>query len=300
MGVGLFTKRSFKVNEMIFSERPLLVFPPGLPFLSSLPREEALEYGHSLFSKTLEQGLRAMTKEDLDAFTSLSNCHPNLPQARGITSTNSFATDIEEENLSEGKIRYSAVGRLASRVNHRYGSLFFQVTADTYQRVALCYYCGCMPNVHMIFDIPTFSLRAMAMRDIEANQQLFYCYRELYKSAKERRRQLLEAYGFVCQCKACVNATPESDKLREEMNDRIQNIMDDVPTFFANLNNRSLDPLLKLEREIVKEGLDFDEEFVSLLMTIWHAYKILNNIPKQKEYFDKCDRIVVGGVERYL
>jgi len=152
----------------------------------------------------------------------------------------------------------------------------------------------------MNFDIPTFSLQAIAMRDIEADQQLFYCYRELYRSAKERRRQLLEAYRFVCQCKACVNATPESDKLREEMNDRIQKIMDDVPVIFANLNNRSLNPLLKLEKEIVKEGLDFDQKYINLLMTILHAYKRLNNIPKQKEYFDKCDKILIDGVEQFL
>jgi len=38
MGVGLFAKCSFKVNEMIFLERPLLVFPPGLPFLSPLQK----------------------------------------------------------------------------------------------------------------------------------------------------------------------------------------------------------------------------------------------------------------------
>ena len=128
MGVGLFTKRSFKVNEMIFSERPLLVFPPGFPYLSALPREEALKYGDTLFEEALQRGLRAMTKEDVDAFMSLSSCHPNLPRVHGTASTNAFATDIEEENLLDGKFRYSTVGRLASRINHRYvvWSLFFK------------------------------------------------------------------------------------------------------------------------------------------------------------------------------
>ena len=74
--------------------------------------------------------------------------------------------------------------------------------------------------------------------------------------------------------------------------------MDDVAVIFANVNNRSLDPLLKLEKEIVKEGLDFDEQWLKLLCTIFYAYKLLNNIPKQKEYFDKCDKLVVGGAEQ--
>jgi len=39
MGVGLFAIRSFKDNEMIFSERPLLVFPPRLPFLIHYSRK---------------------------------------------------------------------------------------------------------------------------------------------------------------------------------------------------------------------------------------------------------------------
>jgi len=199
----------------------------------------------------MQQGLRAMTKEDVDAFMSLSNCHPNVPQVQGILNTNAFRMAIEEENLLEGKLRYSAVGRLASRINHWYVSmvLVFQVI----NKMALCY-CSCTPNVHISLDIPTFSLQAIAMRDIETDQQLFCFYRELYHSAKERRRQLLEVYGFMCECKACVNATPESDKLRQEMNDRIQKIMDDVAVIFANVNNCLLDPLLKLEKEIVKEG----------------------------------------------
>ena len=84
------------------------------------------------------------------------------------------------------------------------------------------------------------------------------------------------------------------------MNDRIQKIMDDVPVIFANLNNRSLDPLLKLEKKIVKEGLNFDEKYINLLCTILFAYKRLDNIPKQKEYFVKCDKIVVGGAKQLL
>jgi len=143
---------------------------------------------NSLLEEALQQGLRAMTKEDVDAFMSLSSCHPNLPQVHGIARTNAFATDIEEENLLEGKFGYSAVGRLASRINHRYVGmlLVFQVIANN--NLALCC-CSCTSNVHMNFDIPTFSLQVIAMRDIEADQQLFYCYR----SAKERRRQLLES-----------------------------------------------------------------------------------------------------------
>ena len=70
----------------------------------------------------LQAALTIMTKEDADAYTSLANCLPNSPPLFGIARTNSFGTgsDIEEEILEEGKFKYAAVGKLASRINHRF------------------------------------------------------------------------------------------------------------------------------------------------------------------------------------
>ena len=148
-----------------------------------------------------------------------------------------------------------------------------------------------MPNLRVDFDIPTFSLWFIAQRDIKAGEQFFYCYCQADRSVKERRRQLA-TYGFVCQCKACVNATPESDKLREEKNDRLQKIFDEEEAMFANprFSIRSLDPLLELEKEIVKEGLDFGEKFVELLIIIFQAYGKLKNRVKEMEYFNKAHK----------
>ena len=148
-----------------------------------------------------------------------------------------------------------------------------------------------MPNIRVDFDIPTFSLRVIAQRDIKADEQLFYCYCQANRSVKERRRQLA-TYGFVCQCKACANATPETDKLREEKDDRLQRIFDEEEEMFANprFSIRSLDPLLKLEKDIVKEGLDFGEKFVELLIIIFQAYGKLNNRAMEMEYFHKAHK----------
>lgn len=119
MGAGLFVKRNFKVNEVIFSERPLLVFPSGLPISSSLPKDEAKKCLQLVYDDTLQQALRAMTMQDADAFMSLSNSQLDLPQASGIVNTNAYGTDIDKEKLQEGQFEYSAVGMLASRINHR-------------------------------------------------------------------------------------------------------------------------------------------------------------------------------------
>ena len=56
-------------------------------------------------------------------------------------------------------------------------------------------------------------MKYIAVRDINAGDQIFLSYCNSGLPAEERRK-LLETYGFLCQCAACVNATPESDKLR--------------------------------------------------------------------------------------
>ena len=123
---------------------------------------------------------------------------------------------------------------------------------------------SCRPNVSVIFDVPTFSLQIIALRNIKAGQQLFYCYCGIYQSAKERQSQLLAIYNLACQCEGCVNATLQSDKLREEMIGRIEKIMEEAGEVVANprFDLRSLHPWLELEKEIIKEGLEFGDHFV--------------------------------------
>ena len=148
-----------------------------------------------------------------------------------------------------------------------------------------------VPAVCQTYVWTSMSLRVIAERDIEAGDQFFYCYCQPNRSVKERRRQLA-TYGFVCQCQACVNATPESDEIREEMNDRIRKIIDEKAGLFANprFSIRSLGPLLKLEEEIVKEGLDFGSLFSNLLWTILKGYRETNSIAGEMEYIHKFNR----------
>ena len=86
---------------------------------------------------------------------------------------------------------------------------------------------------------------------------------------------------------ACVNATSESDRLREQKDNRLQKIFDREKEMYADpgFSALSLGPLLRLEREIVKEGLDFGEKFVVIL---FQAYGKLNNFVKEMEYFNKA------------
>jgi hypothetical protein len=75
----------------------------------------------SVFEEELQRALNVMTKEDVDAYMSLSNCWlSETPPLYGIAKTNAFDTVIGEKNPEEGGCEYAAVGKLVSRINHRY------------------------------------------------------------------------------------------------------------------------------------------------------------------------------------
>ena len=124
MGVGFFAIRDVNAYDVIFSERPLLVLPWGFPhkMFASVSDEEVIRQFQLSSEELLQTILGTMTKEDVDTFMGLCNSLPNDPLLHGIARTNAFSTgaDIEEENLPEGKFAYWVIGRLTSRINHRY------------------------------------------------------------------------------------------------------------------------------------------------------------------------------------
>jgi len=79
--------------------------------------------------------------------------------------------------------------------------------------------------------------------------------------------------GFECHCKACVGATPESEKLQEEIYHKFKS------SCLCGSIFGSLDPLLELEKEIVKEGLDYRLQFLGLLEAIQQVNEKIDNIP---------------------
>jgi hypothetical protein len=148
-----------------------------------------------------------------------------------------------------------------------------------------------MPNVDAHFDVATFALQFIALRDIKAGEQLLYSYCAVTQSAKARQANLMTCYGFVCNCKACANATPASDRLREEFYDRIHRLFDERGAMYSDpqFNIRSLDPLLQLEKDIVEEELDIKtSRFVQLLYVIAEGYRRLGHPAKSQEYLTRA------------
>ncbi len=61
----------------------------------------------------------------------------------------------------------------------------------------------------------------------------------------------------------CVNATPESDKLRQELEKKVSKLLQGREAMIADpkFSVRALDLLLKLERDIMKEDLEAHKTF---------------------------------------
>lgn len=140
---------------------------------------------------------------------------------------------------------------------------------------------SCVPNVGYKFEISSFSFQSIAARDIEAGEQLFVSYCQLHRTKAERQTDLAP-YGFSCNCPACVNATPATDKLRKTFKDQIlrHNGWIKQPEWTDDI----LSSALLLEADIVAEGLDCEVEFYALLTAIYVSFAKLGRKAEMAKY----------------
>ena len=139
-----------------------------------------------------------------------------------------------------------------------------------------------MPNVKFYFKVNSFSAQFFALRDIKAGDQLFYPYC-LTDRSRAQRYVDLSPRSFTCKCSGCLNATPETDKLRVTFKRRI--------AFFteALINRPKFDEImveaaLRYEKDVLKEGLDADDEYLLLLRAISTGYSKLGKREESRKY----------------
>jgi hypothetical protein len=150
-----------------------------------------------------------------------------------------------------------------------------------------------MPNAQFSFKPVSFSVQLHASRDIITGDQLFVSYSTPKSNFAERQAQLA-GYGFVCKCRACINATPKADQLRKTFEIEITHlskaILDPSKTDQTLLENA-----LMLEKDMVEEGLDSQWEFGSLLEVITLVYARLGKLKEsgmyrmREEEFSNCE-----------
>ncbi|KAF9546662.1 SET domain-containing protein [Agrocybe pediades] len=276
MGFGCFATRAIKAGDVIFAERPLLLVPMGMhvPNRAQIYERYGTHQGALValaeWEKMLEVAIARMTEENRNAFMALANNHQEDGSGpiAGIVRTNGYMTD----EIFDGPMKlpnnlntYSAILKIGSRINH-----------------------SCRPNVVHDFDLVSFSYSFKASKDIAAGEQLFYSYCDANASASVRRSQLAP-YGVVCKCLSCINATPASDKIRMEFNDRINDCAKWILDPRANIHHA-----LKLRQDMVDEGLEGQLTYAYCVNFISGFYLLMEEPIKAQRFqaeFEKYNRL---------
>ena len=137
-----------------------------------------------------------------------------------------------------------------------------------------------------------------AKRDIKAGSQIFASYIDTLQ-AKASRQAALAPYGITeCGCRACVNATPQSDKLRQVCSKMVENWLKQSREVWPkdpNLKESVLAPLLETKKKMEEEGLDDNHSGYYLLYGIMHmVYHKVGNWRKANEVMVELHKIEEG------
>ncbi|EAU90717.1 hypothetical protein CC1G_03986 [Coprinopsis cinerea okayama7 len=275
-GLGVFATEDIKRYEPVLVERPFLVYPIQNIFgrinsegLSELSDNQIAQ----LYMKKAEGMLRYAVDQQMmsrarKGFLELGNSHLNDGSGPllGIVRTNGFGISFGErlpgldDEFNQG---YAAIAKVGSRFNH-----------------------SCTPDVVQGFDAATFSIRFTATRDIKAGSQVHVGY-ALTNAPKAERQKALERYGFECKCRACVHATPQSDKLRQISNKMTQTMRRQAINVWSKdrkLTEDVLKPVLEMKKRMEEEGLDTIEAGYTTIYEIMHrVYGQVGNRRKEKE-----------------
>ncbi|OCH89358.1 SET domain-containing protein [Obba rivulosa] len=200
-GLGMFATRELRYGDLIFAERPLIVAPAA--YMTRAPPTEtgepSLEWLFMEWEDLLKAAVGRMSTENQEAYRALANSHVNdgSPPLLGIMRTNGFSASEALlqvfPGLSDGpEGRFSAVGKVLSRVNH-----------------------SCAPNATVVMEPLSFTLQLIAVKPIALGDEITVTYCGLLDTQKQRQAQL-DSYGFTCECPACSNAA-ESDERRTKI-----------------------------------------------------------------------------------
>jgi hypothetical protein len=158
---------------------------------------------------------------------------------------------------------YGAVCKIASRINHRCVLLLHQGVANTL--AAVCPMCYATAS-------SALSL-CSSMRYVTSRQENSYFPPTAHSPKPFTTTSRTRAYGFICKCPACVNATPETDRLRTTFETKsIVLRWQSRRKYPSKINPKLLENALTLEKAMLKEGLDADFKFGTLLQVICLAF----------------------------
>ncbi|KAF9532762.1 hypothetical protein CPB83DRAFT_580456 [Crepidotus variabilis] len=274
---GIFATGLIKSGELLFAERPLLVAPRSVPkHFRALPCPQyddgrVMPLVLETYERMLKLSLDRLPADRQKTFMELPNARTELAgyPILGTFFTNNFGIENLKDNTTYDG--YAGVCEMGSRFRH-----------------------SCRPNIMQRFNLASFSFQFYAARDVEANEELFYAFCGVEGSAASRKARLAP-YGIACKCSSCLNATPESDLLRTNFQSEIERLTEQTTECWKTGNKirpEVLGNMLKLEQDMIKEGLDGISEFTAFLMVIGLTLKSMGQSSVAETYLTRCKGVV--------
>ncbi|KAK7061310.1 ER lumen protein-retaining receptor [Favolaschia claudopus] len=261
-GLGLFSTRALKMGELIHCERPLLVGATSIPSYApaSFTREMFIQHYLNESEQYFQVAVNRMRPADKAAFMALANSHTRDGSGpiMGIIRTNALTISGLRPGVTDPSKDYSGICEVMSRLNH-----------------------SCSANTCPRFDLPSFSFRLYAVRDIAEGEELTYSYVDPLASAAQRQ-QGLRPYDLVCTCAACTDpatSDPRRAAIKTFSPDTVKWALD--PQLPDNwLIRQCLDQLVR----ITKEGMGHNPQCFFATKTIMEAYICLGDAEQASKW----------------
>jgi len=203
-GQAMFAMRTIAAGEVIIREKPLIVMPNKIYDLKDMDKLETW----------MDKIVNKLPSGDREEFYKLSDCrNPLDPSALGIFFTNDMNYDGD-----------AALFPIIARANH-----------------------SCVPNADFITRTTLGVQDMVALRRIEFGEEILLCYLpasdEGAAPRKIRQDYMIEWYGFMCKCVACMlkgEALVANESLRQDVR-RVQQAgvegcsLLELETFFHSL-----------------------------------------------------------------
>ncbi|KAF8318170.1 hypothetical protein DL93DRAFT_435413 [Clavulina sp. PMI_390] len=196
-GLGMFALDAVSAGVPIVYERPALfaaLFGTGLAEVTNLPEALASLSRENLSSAVVESMLQLSQATGALARVGEDNLPAHALER--VFATNSIRTDVERRGES-GSDSFVSLLLQSSRCNH-----------------------SCSPNTLLNFDPQTFTYALTPTSDITPNTELTLGYVDVTLPGEQRRAELLQKWGFTCECPTCTlppSIAAESDEQREKL-----------------------------------------------------------------------------------
>ncbi|KAF8179930.1 hypothetical protein K438DRAFT_1603255 [Mycena galopus ATCC 62051] len=187
-GLGMFAAQNIPVGGLITVERPIIV----APYIIAVQTHSESDFYTAL--------LHRLSPDTVARFMELANSKPasECDMLEGIMRTNAIGIALDVPDVPHPELpTHRGIFLNISRCNH-----------------------SCGPNAKWQWDAASLSLSLVALRPIQAGQEITVAYVTPTCSRTERRSKLKTMYNFSCRCEICArpaSLTCKSDAARAEL-----------------------------------------------------------------------------------